>query len=110
MLLNCNSTSLFKQLINIARFIEMWMIVRVCVSAHVRVSFNQVQAALHIYFHLLFPTQFNNSHFIHNCLLCKNPGNEFPLVTKNESLIYEAVNIFIFMHTVYKMYTCVFSY
>ena len=60
--------------------------VRVYVSAYVRVSFNQVEVALHIYFHSLFPTPFNNSYSIHNCLLCKNPGNESTFVTKNEKL------------------------
>ena len=62
------------------------MRVCVCVSAYVRVSFNQVEVALYIYFHSLFPTPFNSSHSIKNCLLCENPGNESPLVTKNEKL------------------------
>ena len=52
--------------------------VRVCVS------FNQVEVALHIYCHSLFHTPFDNLYSIHNCLLCKNPGNESPLVTKHE--------------------------
>ena len=33
---------IFEQLINIARLVEMWVFVRVCLSAYVRVSFNQV--------------------------------------------------------------------
>ena len=59
---------------------------RVCVNAYERVSFNQVEVALHIYFHSVFYIPFNNSYFIHNCLLCKNPGNESPLLTRNEKL------------------------
>ena len=55
-------------------------------GVYVRVSFNQVEVALHIYFHSLCPTPFNNSYSIHNCLLCKNPRNESSLVTKNEKL------------------------
>ena len=66
-------TNLFEQLINIARFIEMW---RVCVSAFVFASFNQLELAIHIYCHSLFHTSLNDSHFSQNCLLCKIPGNE----------------------------------
>ena len=81
---------------------------RECVSANVCVSFNQVEVALHIYFHSLCPTQFNHSYSIHNCLLCKNPGNECSLVTKNGNLnIYIAMNTYIVMHNAYKMYKCV---
>ena len=36
---------LFEHLINIARLIDMWVFVRVCVSAYVCVSFNQVEVA-----------------------------------------------------------------
>ena len=50
------------------------------------VSFNQVEVALHTYFHSLFHSPLNNLHFSHNCLIYKNPGNEPPLVTKNEKL------------------------
>ena len=60
-----------------------------------------------MYCHLLFHTPFNNLHSIHNFLLCKNPGNESPLVIKNEKLNREAVNIYNVMHTVHKMYICV---
>ena len=42
-------TVLFEQLINIARYIETWMFVRVRVSAYACVSFNRVEIALHIY-------------------------------------------------------------
>ena len=61
------------------------MFVRVCVSAYVCVSFNQVEIVLHTYCHSLFHTQFN-LYSIHNWLLCKNPGNVSTLVTKNEKL------------------------
>ena len=71
----CYSITLFEQLITIARLIDMWMFVRVCVSV-------EIEVALHIYFHSLLHTPFNNSHSIHNCLLCTNPGNESPLVIK----------------------------
>ena len=114
--------ALFEQFINIARFMEMWMFgrkcvsawvcgcvgawvrgcvgawvrgcvgawvrgcvgawVRGCVGAWVRVSSYQVEVALHIYFYSLFHIPFNHSYLIHNCLLCKNPGNESSLVTK----------------------------
>ena len=36
------------------------------------------------YFQSLFQTPSNNLHSTHNDLLCKNPGNESPLVAKNE--------------------------
>ena len=55
-------------------------------SAYACVSFNQVDVALHIFFHSLFHTPFNNIYLIHNCLLCKNPGNVSHLVTTNEKL------------------------
>ena len=42
------------------------------------------EVALQIYCHSLFYTLFNNLYSIHNCLLCKNPGNVSPLVTTNE--------------------------
>ena len=42
--------ALFKQLINIARCIEMWMFV--CVSGYVCISFNQLEVALHIYIYI----------------------------------------------------------
>ena len=80
---------------------------RTCVRAYVRVSFNQVEVALHINFHSLFPAPFNNSYFIHNCLLCMNPGNGSPLVFKMKNLMYEAVNTYIVMYTVYKVSKCV---
>ena len=72
--------TLFEQLINIARYIEIWIVVHAI--AYVCVSFNQVEVALHIYFHPLFHTPFNNLYSTHSCLLCKNLGNLFPLVTK----------------------------
>ena len=59
---------------------------RVCVSSYVCVSFNQVEVALHIYWHSLFHIPFNNLYSIHNCLCCMNPGIESSLVTKNEKL------------------------
>ena len=71
--------TLFEQLINIARFVEMWMFVRVCASV-------EVEVALHIYFHSIFHTPVNNSYSIQNRLLCTNSGDEPPLVTKNEKL------------------------
>ena len=83
---NKNNTALFEKLRNIARFIEMWMFVRRCVSAYVCVSFNQVEVAVHIYCHSLLHTPFNHLYSIHNCLLCMNSGNECPLVTINEKL------------------------
>ena len=83
-LLNFDGIALFEQLIHIARFIKMWVFVRVCVSAYVRVSFNKVEVALHIYFHSLFHIPFNNLYSIHNCLLCKNPRIESFMVIKNE--------------------------
>ena len=87
------------------RPIEMWMFVRVCVSAYVCVSFNQVEVASCTYCNSLFHIPFNNLHSIHNCLLCKNPGTDSPLVNKTEKLIiYEAVNTYIIIHTVYKMF------
>ena len=64
----------------------------------------QPSSRINIYCHSLFHAPFNNLYSIHNCLLCRNPGNESALVTKMKSLIYEAVNTYIFMHTVYKMY------
>ena len=64
--------ALFEQLKNIARFIEMWVFVRVCVSVYVRVPFNKVEVALHnIYFQSLFHIPFNNSYFIHNSLFVR---------------------------------------
>ena len=57
---------------------------RTCVSAYMRVPFNQVEVALRVYFHSLFYTPFNNS--IHKCLLCTNPGDDSPLVIKIEKL------------------------
>ena len=75
-LLNCYGTALFEQLIHIARFIEIWMFVRVCVSAYVCVSFNQVEVALHIQCHSLFYIPVNNLYSIYSCLWCKNTGNE----------------------------------
>ena len=53
--------------------------VRACVSAYACVAFNQVEVALQIYFQPLFHTPFYNLYSIHNCLLCKNPGNVSPL-------------------------------
>ena len=79
-------TDLFQQLINIARFIELWMFLRLCVSAYVCAAFNQLEVALQIYCHSLLHTPFNNLYSIHNCLLCENPGYECPLVTKNEKI------------------------
>ena len=52
LLTTLHCTALFEQLINIVRLIEMWMFVRVCVSAYVCVSFNQVEVALHIYIYI----------------------------------------------------------
>ena len=100
-------THLFEQLINISQFIEMWMFVRVCVSAYVFASFNQIKVALCMYCHSLFHTPFNNLNSIHYCLLRNNPGKLFRLVINNENLIYETVNTYIVMHTVYNMCTCV---
>ena len=68
-----------------------------CVRACVRVSFNQIGIALYIYRHSLFHTAFNNLYSIHNCLFFVNPGNVSPLITKQEMLVYETVNIYIFM-------------
>ena len=45
--------ALFEQMINIARFIEMWMFVCVCVSAYV-----EVEVALRLHCHSLFHTPF----------------------------------------------------
>ena len=59
---------------------------RPCVTACVCISFNQVGIALQIYCHSLLHTPFNNLYSTHNCLLCKNPGNVSPLVTKHEQL------------------------
>ena len=59
------------------------MCVSACVRECVCASFNQLEVALHIYCHSLFSIPFTNLHSIHNFLLCKNPGNESPLVTKN---------------------------
>ena len=50
-------------------------------SAYMRVSFDQVEVALHIYLNSPFPTPFNDSYSVYNCLLCKNPENEPTLVT-----------------------------
>ena len=80
----------------------------VSISSYVCLSFNQVEVALRIYCHSLFHIPLNNLYSIHNCLLCPNPGNVSPLVTKHDkNLVYEAANTYIIIHTVYKMYKCV---
>ena len=45
-LLNLYGTALLEQLMNIARFVKMWMFLPVCVSAYVCVPFSQVELAL----------------------------------------------------------------
>ena len=52
-----------------------------------RASFNQVEVALHIFFHSLFHIPVNNLYSIHSCLLCKNPGSE-SRVTKSPNDTY----------------------
>ena len=44
--------------------------------------------------HLDVHAPFNNLYSIHNCLLCRKPRNESPLVIKNEKVKYKnkAVN------------------
>ena len=81
--------------------------VPVCMSAYVCASFNEVAVASHIYCHSLFHIPFNNLYSIHNCLLCKNPGNESIWSLKIKSLIHKAVDTDIVMYAVYKMYKCV---
>ena len=59
-------TALFEQLTNIERFIEMRMVVRVCMSGYVYVSFSHEEVALHINCHSLFHSPVNNLYSIHN--------------------------------------------
>ena len=62
-----------------------------------RVSFSQVKVA-YIYFHSIIHITFTVVCYV------RIRGNESPFVTKN--VMYEAVNAFIVMYTVYK---CVLS-
>ena len=71
------------QLINMARYIEMWVFVRV----RVRVCIIQLSRSRITYIlEFTIYSPFNNLYSIHNLLLCKNPRNECHLVTKNETL------------------------